>query len=162
MRQRMAASLLAVLPTLAFAQTLAPKPSAVQYITVVATPSVASAAPGSAVTLWVDVTPKPGVHVYASDSQGTKPVALVLTPRAGVTAGKPKLPPAEMIKTVGTTETVAAYRKPFRIEQPITIAPTAKAGEAVTIAGVVNYQACDDAVCYPPGAVPLSWTVTVK
>jgi hypothetical protein len=89
-------------------------------------------------------------------------VALVLTPRTGVTAGKTKLPPAEMVKTVGTTETVAAYRKAFRIEQPITIARTAKAGETVTIAGVVNYQACDDAVCYPPGAVALSWTVTVN
>jgi hypothetical protein len=26
----------------------------------------------------------------------------------------------------------------------------------------VNYQACDDRVCYPPESSPVSWTVVVK
>jgi hypothetical protein len=32
----------------------------------------------------------------------------------------------------------------------------------VTVAGTVNYQACDDRVCYPPESAPVMWTVLVK
>jgi hypothetical protein len=143
-------------------QTLAPKPSPIQHVTVSATTSVDSIAPGGSLTLWADVTPKANVHVYASNAHGTTPVSLVLTPHRAVTVGKPKAAPAEMLRTLGAEEPVLAYRKPFRIEQPITIAGSAGSGEPVTIAGVVNYQACDDRVCYPTGAVPVIWTVKVR
>ena len=32
----------------------------------------------------------------------------------------------------------------------------------VTIAGVLEYQACDDKLCYPPTKVPVRFTVPVK
>lgn len=113
-------------------------------------------------TLWAEVTPKLNVHVYASDANGTTPVALTLAPHARVTAGKPRNAPAEMVRTVGELLPVAAYRKPFRIEQPVTVARSLKAGEALTITGLVNYQACDDRVCYPAGSVPVSWAIKIR
>lgn len=146
----------------AWAQTILPKPSPSQHIVVTASASADSTTPGGSVTLWADVTPKLGLHVYASDANGTTPVALTLAPHARVTKGKPKNPASEMVRTVGELLPVAAHRKPFRIEQPITVARTTKTGEALTIAGLVNYQACDDRVCYPAGSVPVSWTITIK
>lgn len=32
----------------------------------------------------------------------------------------------------------------------------------MTINGTLNYQACDDNVCFNPQSVPLSWTINVK
>ena len=31
----------------------------------------------------------------------------------------------------------------------------------MTVSGVVNYQACDDKVCYPPAEVPVTWELRV-
>ena len=155
-------ALAVVLPASAVGQTLSPKPSTLQHVTVEPTVSASVAARGTTVTLWADVTPKPSVHVYASDRQGLTPVTLVLTPHASVEPGPVKYPVPEMAPTVGFTEPVPVYRKPFRLAKPITIAPSARSGEVVTIAGVVNYQACDDLVCYPTASVPVSWTFKVK
>jgi hypothetical protein len=57
---------------------------------------------------------------------------------------------------------VPAYRKTFRIAVPITVKATAKRGETLTVGGAVNYQACDDRLCYPVTAAPVTWTLTVK
>ncbi len=32
----------------------------------------------------------------------------------------------------------------------------------LVIGGSFRYQACDDAVCYPPETVPVSWTLQVE
>ena len=34
--------------------------------------------------------------------------------------------------------------------------------DALTLTGRLDYQACDDRVCYDPASVPLSWTLTVS
>ena len=144
------------------AQTLLPKPSAVQHVTVAPSASVEAVAPGGLLMLWADVTPKRNMHVYASDANGTTPVVLVLAPHANVSPGKPKYAAPEMVRTFGELIPVAAHRKPFRLEQPVTIGRSVKPGETLTIAGVVNYQACDDRVCYPAGSVPVAWRVRIK
>jgi len=117
---------------------------------------------GGSATLWADVTPKPNIHVYASDNDGFASVKLVLTPRSGLTIGKVKYPQPELLPTPGVSNRVPVYRKLFRLAEPITVAATAKSGEEITIAGVLNYQACDDRVCYPTASLPISWTVKVK
>jgi hypothetical protein len=79
-----------------------------------------------------------------------------------VTIGKVKYPAAEMSVSAGATEPVPVYRKPFRLAEQITVTAPAKSGDVVTIAGVINYQACDDRLCYPTASMPLTWAVTVK
>ncbi len=59
-------------------------------------------------------------------------------------------------------EHVPVFDVPFRLEQTITLGAPLKAGDRVTVAGVLNYQACDDAVCFNPVSAPVSWSVTVK
>ena len=65
-------------------------------------------------------------------------------------------------------ERVQAYMQPFRLIQEVVVdgddAAVAALGEldAVTLTGRLDYQACDDAVCFTPASVPLSWTITVE
>ena len=59
-------------------------------------------------------------------------------------------------------ERVPVFQKPFRLTQDATIDKSAKSGSTLTIPGTVNFQACDDKVCYPPEKVAVSWTVAVK
>ena len=142
------------------AQGLLAKPG-VQHASVVATgPAAASA--GSLVTLWADVTPNPSIHIYAEGAKDFTPVSLVLTPNTGIAAGRPKYPKADMASAPGATEAVPAYKQAVRIAMPVTIKSTAKPGDVVSIAGAVNYQACDDRLCYPVTAAPVAWKVTVK
>lgn len=133
-----------------------------QHITVTGASSASSAPAGGALTLWADVTPKPGIHVYAAGATDFKPVGLVVTPHPGVQPGTPKYPKPDVATAQGSTGDVPAYSRPFRISLPITIARTAARGERLTVAAAVNYQACDDRICYPPSTVPISWTFTVR
>jgi len=143
------------------AQGLLAKPG-VQHASVVATANPAAASPGSLVTLWADVTPNPSIHIYAEGAKDFTPVSLVLTPHAGITAGPAKYPKPDMATAPGATDAVPAYKQAFRIAMPVTIKGTAKPGDVVSIAGAVNYQACDDRLCYPVTAAPVAWKVTVK
>jgi hypothetical protein len=59
-------------------------------------------------------------------------------------------------------EKVSVFQKPFRLTQEIEVGKAAKSGSNVVVAGTVNYQACDDKVCFPPDSAPVSWTISVK
>ena len=123
------------------------------------TPSVA---PGGKVALFVDMTPNPGVHVYAPGAKDYLPVKVTLKPQADLKAGKITYPKSEMMFFAPLNETVPVYQKQFRLEQEVTLARSAKAGSTVTVAGTLDFQACDDKVCFVPESVPVSWTLTVR
>jgi DsbC/DsbD-like thiol-disulfide interchange protein len=135
----------------------APKPG---HAAVAAAPADAAGAAGAKIDLFVDVTPKPGIHVYAPGNEYYIPITVKLTPPPDVKAGKIAYPKSE-IATIGD-EKVAVFQKPFRLTQPITLDKSAKPGSTVVVAGTVNYQACDDKVCFPPESAQVSWTVAVR
>jgi len=143
------------------AQGLLAKP-AVQHATVAAASSSTSAAPGSTVTIYADVTPNPSIHIYAEGAKDFTPVSLVLTPNAAVSAGKAKFPKPDVASAPGAIDSVPAYKQPFRIAIPLTIKSSSKSGDVVSVAGAVNYQACDDRLCYPVTAAPVTWKIAVK
>jgi hypothetical protein len=145
----------------AFAQSLLAKPT-IQHASVAGSSSATSAAPGGAVTLFVDVAPQPAIHIYAAGAKDFTAVSIVLTPNAAVKAGKPAYPKPDAAAAPGAADAVPAYTRPFRIAVPVTIGSTAKKGETVTIAGAVNYQACDDRLCYPVASAPVTWRVAVR
>jgi DsbC/DsbD-like thiol-disulfide interchange protein len=136
---------------LLLAQSLLAKPT-VQHVT--AAPSVVRGADGR-VTLALEVTPDPRMHVYAPGAKDFTVVSLILTPQPDITPGKPVYPKADVAAAPGSDD-APAYSKVFRITQPVTVKNGAK---DVTIAGVLNYQACDDRVCYPVSSLPVTWSV---
>jgi DsbC/DsbD-like thiol-disulfide interchange protein len=107
------------------------------------------------VSLFVDVAPKPTMHVYAPGQDGVIAVTLTLEKDAAFTAAAPKFPTPEKLLFEPLNETELVYSKPFRIVQDIT---RVKKGP-LTIKGTLRYQACDDKVCFRPTNVPVEWTL---
>jgi hypothetical protein len=132
-------------------------PIQLTFTTSAAAPSVKA---GQSVKLFVDVTPKPKMHVYAPGAKDYLPIALALN-SAGVRAGKVTYPPSQDWYFEPTREHVPVYESPFRLTQEIVVSPAAKPGTLI-VTGVLTYQACDDTVCYRPVTEPVSWTVSVK
>ena len=128
-----------------------------KHAAIVATPAEVAAA-GGKVSLLVDVTPKPGIHVYAPGTKDYIPISIKLDPAAGIKAGKLTYPKSEMMTFAD--EKVPVFQKPFRLTQEVTLDRAAAA--AGTVSGTVQIQACDDRVCFPPENVPIKWNVTVK
>jgi hypothetical protein len=122
--------------------------------------------PGQRVTLSLEVTLPPRVHVYAPGVQGYKPVALSLTAK-GFQPEDLVFPPSKMLKLAVIHETVPVYQDRFRILETITLGnaqqvePLLDANRQLAIEGQFSYQACDDRECYVAETVPLRWTLKV-
>jgi hypothetical protein len=156
-----------VCPGIAIAQGSRPSTLAVgktpppQHVTVTTTASRATAVPGSTLLLYVDVTPKPNIKVYAPGAKDYLPVTLKLDPAPGVTVRAPKFPESETLFFEELNERVPVYQKPFRIADEILIDRSVK-GTVLNLEGTLEYQSCDNATCYPPMTIPVSWTVTIR
>ena len=133
---------------------------AAKQLSVTTSQSLEAAAAGSTLSLFVDVFPKPKMHVYAPEQTGGYiRIELTLDDHAGVKEAKPIFPKASDYYFDPLKETFKVFDAPFRIRQDITLA-AASSGESLTITGTLRYQACDDQVCYRPDTVKVSWTVT--
>jgi hypothetical protein len=139
------------------------------HLVVTTSASDASAAPGTRLSVLVDIAPKPKMHVYAPEEKEAIPVSLELVADPAFTAHAPRFPSPEKYYFEPLQLTQLVYSKPFRIAQDITLALTpafrdrARAGGAtLTVNGKLRYQACDDKVCFAPKDVPLSWTIALR
>lgn len=125
-------------------------------------------APGTQFSLVLDVRPAQGVHVYAPGVTGYRPIALSVAAQPGVILRSMQYPPSEDYHFKPLNEHVQVFQRPFRVVQDVVIdaSPQGQTAlkdvTALTIKGVLNYQACDDKVCFTPQTVPLAWTVTLK
>jgi DsbC/DsbD-like thiol-disulfide interchange protein len=141
------------------AQLIAPAPRP-GHATILPSPSEVNGKAGEKLSLFVDVAPKPGIHVYAPGSKDYIAITVKLNPQAQVKSGKVAYPKSEIMTFAD--EKVPVFQKPFRLTQDVTLDKSVKPGSSVTVAGTVNYQACDDRVCYPPESAPVAWTVMVR
>jgi hypothetical protein len=122
--------------------------------------------------LVVDVKLPPRVHVYAPGVEGYRPIAVTVEPSPWVKSAAPRFPASKMLELRAIHETVPVYERQARIVVDALIANTgallrtlAKAPDAtqtITVAARLQYQACDDKVCYQPAEIPLAWTLKVK
>lgn len=124
-------------------------------------------APGNRFALVVDVTPKPTMHVYAPGDHTYRVIRLRVDAPAFLRSHDLVYPPSEMYHYEPLDETVPVYQQPFRLVQNVTIPMSeetaelaAGAGATLTVEGALEYQACDDEVCYIPAEVPLTWHLT--
>ena len=145
---------------------LAPAVPAVRGRYLDATPTVTASATanGRSFTLALDVAPKPGIHVYAPGNRDYLPVALTIDALPDVRLGPVQFPKANVFFFAPLNERVQVYSQAFRLTRSVTLEGTAKPAPAsgVVLTGRLEYQACDDKVCYLPQTVPLSWTVPVQ
>jgi DsbC/DsbD-like thiol-disulfide interchange protein len=138
---------------------LAERPAGAKHLAIAATASAETALPGSTVSLFLDITPRPGIHVYAPGAKGYLPIAVTFGQGAGIKMGDLKYPKSQTMSFEG--EKVPVYEKPFRLVQEVSLDRSLKTGDAVMITGTVKYQACDDKVCFIPASAPVSWTIII-
>jgi peroxiredoxin len=125
-------------------------------------------APGTQFSLVLDLRPARGVHVYAPGVTGYKPIALLVRPQPGLATRAAQYSPSEDYHFKPLNEHVPVYQHPFRIVQDVLIDASPQAQSSLkdmttmTIEGVLNYQACDDKVCFTPQTLPLTWTVKLR
>ena len=136
-----------------------------QHLEVNAYASDASVAPGTRFSLVLDVTPKPGMHVYAPGATQYRVITLNIAPQPGVRTSPMRYPASEIYHFVPLNERVPVYQKPFTLLVEAVPEATAEARKALAgknelvISGTLEYQACDDKICYNPVSLPLSWKV---
>ena len=168
------AAVLVVVGVSAFAQSRATGPAAAiknpvavrgKYLSLVVGTSATTVVPGARVTLLVQVTPRPKIHVYAPGQDGYIAADLSVTPNPAFTVKPLVYPPSRPYKFAPTEETVKVYDEPFQLSQELVLAASAAiqrraaSGDNLTVTGAFKYQACDDAVCYRPETVALTWTL---
>jgi hypothetical protein len=131
-------------------------------------PSDPAVAPGNRFSLAFDVSPHAGMHVYAPGAASYRPISVTIVPQPFVQLQPLQYPPSEIYVFKPLNERVPVYQKPFRLVQEVLLegTPQAQAAlqgkESLTIAGSVQYQACDDKVCFNPTSVPVTWTLTLR
>ena len=138
-----------------------------QHLDVTAYPSDASVAPGTRFSLVLDVTPKPGMHVYAPGATQYRVITVNITPQPGIRTTPMRYPASEIYHFVPLNERVPVYQKPFTLLVEAVRENTAEARKAMTgmtelvVSGTLEYQACDEKICYNPVSLPLSWKVAL-
>lgn len=140
-----------------------------RQLSIISSQSDLAAAPGTKLSLLVDVVPKPGMHVYAPEQTGGYiRIDLDLDEDAAFKPATPVFPKASDYRFEPLNETFKVFEAPFRIRQDITLALTpamrrrAAAKETLAITGTLRYQACDDQVCYRPDELRIAWTVALQ
>jgi hypothetical protein len=131
-------------------------------------PSDPHVALGTRFSLALAITPKRGMHVYAPGAASYRVVTLTITPQPHLRTLPMRYPASEIYHFVPLNERVPVYQKPFTLLQEVVIDATPEARKAfagrneVVLSGALEYQACDDKICYNPVSLPLSWTVALR
>jgi hypothetical protein len=139
-----------------------------RHLRIAASLSDDEVAPGERLTIVYEITPERGMHLYAPGKHDYQVINVALDPQTWLKAHPLSYPASEIYHFKPLDERVAVFMKPFRLMQDITILATPDVQKllanekSLTITGRVNYQACDDAVCYNPASVPLRWTVSLR
>ncbi|MGH9770478.1 MAG: protein-disulfide reductase DsbD domain-containing protein [Candidatus Acidiferrales bacterium] len=127
-----------------------------------------TAVPGSLITLTVEMRLPPDVHVYAPGTNGYKTIGLVIDPAPGVQLKPAVYPRSQILYMSAIKERVPVFEGAFRISQDVQVDTSADFskslgtdGKIVTIAGKVEYQACDSKICFLPTSVPVQWQLQV-
>lgn len=135
------------------------------HIAVQAAASDGVVSPGSRFSLSLEVTPRPGMHVYAPGKHTYQKVTFTIDARSWLKAYPLTYPPSQIYYFAPLDERVEVYEKGFTLVQDLTVLATSEvqkqlAGQkTLTVSGRLEYQACDDKVCYAPTAVPMSFTL---
>ena len=138
------------------------------HLSMTASISDTVAAPGERLAITIDVTPKPGMHLYAPGKHDYQVVRLTLDPQPWLRPHATIYPASEIYHFKPLNERVEVFMKPFRLRRDVTLLATPEAqkllGGMMTVAltGALEYQACDDKVCFNPARVPISFVVSLK
>ena len=133
-------------------------------------PSNTSVTVGTRFSVALDVTPGPKMHVYApgAEEKGYKVIGFNLDQPEIARIEPVSYPESEIYYFEPLDEHVPVYQEKFTILQEVVMNGDARAEEvmstmdALTLTGTLDYQACDDAICFLPQSIPVSFTVDLE
>jgi hypothetical protein len=131
-------------------------------------PSDAAIAAGNRFALTLDIVPRAGMHVYAPGASGYRAIAMEVEPQPFVRVLPVQYPQSEIYFFAPLKERVPVYQKPFTLRREVVLegTPQAQAAlkgkDALTVTATLEYQACDDKICFNPVSVPLTWTMSLR
>jgi hypothetical protein len=167
MRALAIAAICGLLSLTVHAQGAGPVRNDTMHLTVHTSISASTVAAGDKVSLKFEVTPKRAMHVYAPGKHDYQVIKVNIDPQPWLKVAPTSYPPSEIYHFKELDEKVETYGKPFTLVQDVTVLNTAAARKAlaaapVKLTGKLEYQACDDKVCYAPTRVPVSFELAVK
>jgi len=123
-----------------------PKPEELLQIQAKATPST----DGRSATIHLEVRVAHGWHVNSHKPSEEYLIATTATldKAEGLSASEPVYPPGKLKKFAFSEKPLSVYEGVFLVDIPVSWTGTAPA----SFAGVVHFQACNDAQCLPPGS----------
>ena len=125
-------------------------------------------APGSLFSVVFDIRPRDRMHVYAPGADGYRVISLNLDPDPLLVTRPLEYPESEIYFFEPLNERVPVFESPFRLTQAMHVSAAREDRAALvelgslTITGTLDYQACDDRVCFNPQSVPVSYTVALR
>lgn len=133
-------------------------------------PSNTGVSVGTRFSIAVEVRPNENMHVYApgAEANGYRVIGLELAPSDMYRMEPVEYPDSEIYYFAPLDEYVPVFQEPFTLLQEIVMAGSAETEAAlaemdtITISGFLNYQACDDAICYLPQSVPVSFVLDAE
>ena len=140
------------------------------HLKLTAYPSNPDVTVGTRVSIAVEIEPNPDIHVYApgAETMGYRVIALTLNPVPHVRFEPVEFPASEIYHFEPLDERVPVYQQPFTLLQEAVVSGAPEAEEALadldalTISGTLDYQACNDELCFDPVSVPLSFTLDLE
>lgn len=133
-------------------------------------PSNSTVTVGTRFSLALEVEPGPEMHVYApgADDMGYRVIGFNLAPTELARFEPVQYPQSEIYHFEPLDEYVPVYQERFTLLQEVVMDASAQAEEimadldALTLSGTLEYQACDDAICYLPVSVPVNFTLDLE
>ena len=137
------------------------------HLTLTAYPSDPSVTVGTRFSIAIEIVPNPNIHVYAPGAaqMGYRGIGLTMAPVPHVRFEPVEFPASEIYHFEPLDERVRVYQQPFMLLQEVVISGAAEVEEALaeldalTLTGTLDYQACNDELCFDPVSVPLSFTL---
>jgi|TARA_B100001964_G_scaffold60664_2_gene68765 peroxiredoxin len=133
-------------------------------------PSNSTVTVGTRFSLALEVEPGPEMHVYApgAEEKGYRVIGFELAPTPLARIEPVQYPESEIYYFEPLDEYVPVYQERFTLLQEIVMHADAEAEgimadlDALTLTGTLEYQACDDAICFLPQSIPVSFTVDLE
>jgi hypothetical protein len=123
---------------------------------------------GNRFSLVLDIQPLEEMHVYAPGADDYQVVTLNLDPNPYIRELPTTYPESTNYYFEPFDETIPVYLEPIKLLQELILdgEPETQRAlrelESITLTGTLDYQACDDTICYLPTSIPLSWTMQLR
>ena len=140
------------------------------HLKLTAYPSNPNITVGTKFSVAIEIEPNENIHLYAPGAEqlGYRVIGLTMAEVPHIRFEPMEFPDSEIYHFRPLDERVPVYQQPFMLLQEAVVSGEPEAAEALaridalTVSGTLNYQACDDKICFDPVTVPLSFTLDVE